>query len=117
MGNFIKAIFISLLLTVLLCSIGHEWVGFNLSLDDELLEPVVALGVIMSVFVTVLVVACLVIAGVLGSVLLFGLFFVAAIAGIMAFFGLFFSWPVIFVALILWLLLREKPNKNNSIHY
>ncbi|MFT5163128.1 MAG: hypothetical protein ACI9FJ_001713 [Alteromonadaceae bacterium] len=120
MRHFIKALMIScLVMAVLFCS-AHLWGGLNIVVDDQLLEPALALGVVMVSVIVSLFIGALVIAGVLGSMLLVGGFFAMAAfigIGLVFFSGLVISWPVIIAALVIWLLVREKPSKNNSVGY
>lgn len=117
MGNFIKALLISGLIMAVLYGSAHHWGGLEFFIDGQVLEPVLALGVVMvSVMVTLLVVA-LVIFGLLGSVFMVGGLIALVVVGVVFFSGLVISWPVVLAGVVIWLLVRDKPNKNNSMRY
>lgn len=121
MGNFIKAIFISAFIMAMLFYSAHFWGGLNVVIDGHLIEPILALGVVMVSVIVSIFIAALVIAGVFGSIMLVGGFVACIVAffaiSAMLFSGLFISWPVVIAAIVIWLLVRDKPNKNKPIHY
>jgi hypothetical protein len=116
-GNFLKAVFFGMIMMVVLFCFAHHWVGFDISIDDEIIEPILGLGAVMMAFIISMVVVGLVIAGVIGSVLLFGTVFVFLFGGIILFSGFMISWPVIIVAAILYLMVRDNPKKRARMRY
>lgn len=115
--NFFKAVFIGLILTALCMGAIHHWVGFDISIDGDLVEPVLALGVVMTVFLFVMAIVGLVIAGILGSVVLFGIVVAAFVGGIVLFASALFSWPVLLGLVVLWLICRDKPRQRAYERY
>lgn len=63
----------------------------------------------MTLLTMILVAFGLVVALMFGSAVVVGLAVFAAIAVVIAFLGSVFSWPVLIVALIVWMMLRKKP--------
>lgn len=65
----------------------------------------------------VLVAIGLAVALMFGSAIVVGLVVFAAIACVVALFGAVFSWPVLLVALIVWMLVRKKKSCECAGHY
>lgn len=65
----------------------------------------------------VLVAIGLAVALMFGSAVIVGLVIFAAIACVVALFGAIFSWPVLIVALIIWMMVRKKKSCECTGHY
>lgn len=111
MKNFFKALVLgTLMMAVLMCA-AHHWLGFDIVIDNHMVEPLIGMGVVMTAFIITMVVVGLVIAGILGSVLLVGALIAVAVGGVVFLSGMLFSWPVILGLVILWLICRDKPRR------
>ena len=64
----------------------------------------------MTILTFILVAIGLAVALMFGSAVVVGLVAFAAIACVIAIFGAVFSWPVLIVALIVWMMLRNKKS-------
>ena len=94
-----------------------DWHGVVHWLDGHWFESIIGLGVVMLSFIISLIVGALIVAALLGSLVFAGGLALLLIIGAVLFSGLFISWPVVLGVLVIWLLVRDKPRKNNSMGY
>lgn len=95
---------------------AHHFIGFDIVIDDDLIEPIFALGVVMTAFIVSMVVVALVIAGLLGSFFLIGALIALAVGGVVLFTGMLFSWPVLLTIVVIWLICRDKKSDRRAYH-
>ena len=98
---------------------SHQGFGFHIHFDENWFEPLFESGLTVGVVIMSMIVA-LVIGGLVLMGLLVGGFvtFIAAffVIGAMLLSSLVFSWPVIIAAVVIWLLVREKPRRHYGRH-
>ena len=71
----------------------------------------------LTILTFILVAIGLAVALMFGSAVVVGLVAFAALACVVALFGAVFSWPVLIVALIVWMMLRKKNTCHCEGHY
>jgi len=98
------AIFATLFITYVLGISFIEIFNVDLYVGDELIEPLKAIGVSAFVMVILVIVALAIVLSVFGSLIFIFMMVFGAIAMVMI--GVF--WPVIFIAFIIWLMVRDK---------
>ncbi len=117
MWNFIKAVTFGFVVMALLMYVAHQCVGFDIVIDDRMVEPVVGLGVVMLAFIIAMMVVGLVVAGILGSVVLVGTVIALAVGGVVFVSGVLFSWPVLLGLVVLYLICRDKRPRRSYGRY
>ncbi|WP_233267361.1 hypothetical protein [Paraglaciecola sp. L3A3] len=104
MKNLILAILIAIVLTSCFGMLANEWFNWNMSFDNKNLEPLAAVLAITGVIVLLVVVGFIV------AISLFGAIFLALLAATIGLFvaGLSVFWPAILLAIIIFLLVKDK---------
>ena len=79
---------------------------FNVDLyvGDKLIEPLKAISVSALIMVTLIILAFAIVMSVFGSLIFIGIMIFGALAMVMI--GIF--WPIIFIAIVIWLMVRDK---------
>ncbi|REL34257.1 hypothetical protein [Thalassotalea euphylliae] len=108
--SFFKSLLLAILATLFLTYVLGisilDLFDVDVYMGDELIEPLKAISFAALVAVVLVIVAMAIVLTVFGSILFVGLLVVGALG--LAAIGVF--WPVLVVAFILWLVLRE-PKK------
>ena len=102
------AIFATLFLTYVLGISVIELLNIDVYLDDQLMEPLKAIGVSALVAVLLVLVALAIVLSVFGSVIFITLLVFGGIAMVMV--GVF--WPILLIAVVIWLV--TSNNRKNS---
>ncbi len=102
--SLMLAIVATLFLTYVLGASVIDFFGVDVYMDDELIEPIKAISFSALAVVVLVVVALGIVLSVFGTMI----FFVMMILGGVAMFAIGVFWPVLLMALVLWLLTREK---------
>ena len=79
---------------------------FNVDLyvGEELIEPLKAISVSAIIMVILVILALAIVMSVFGSLIFIGMMIFGTLAMVMI--GIF--WPVIFIAFVIWLMVRDK---------
>ncbi|WP_448211753.1 hypothetical protein [Colwellia sp. MEBiC06753] len=109
--SLVLAILATLFLTYALGVSVLDIFDINIYMDDQLVEPIKSISFAALVAVLLVVVAMAIVLTVFGSIIFIGLLVIGSV-GLVAV-GVF--WPVLLVALVLWLVLRESPNKSAHV--
>ncbi len=109
--SFFKSLMLALLATLFLTYVFGvsflQLLDINITMNGEFLEPVKAIGLSALVVVVLVVIALGIVLSVFG-----GFIFIAAMVfGTLAMFAIGVFWPVLLVALVIWLVSRDKPIK------
>ncbi len=104
MKNAALAIVIAVLLTYAFGNLFSDWWGIHLMMGDEMLTPFENFAAASAVGIVFVII------GIIVAFSLFGALALAAIAGIAALLvaGVAAFWPIILVALAVWLIARSK---------
>ncbi|TWX55244.1 hypothetical protein [Colwellia hornerae] len=102
--SLILAIFATLFLTYVLGISFIEMFNVDLYVGDELIEPLKAISVSAIIMVILVMVALAIVMSVFGSLIFIGLMIFGTLALVMI--GIF--WPVIFIAVVIWLMAGDK---------
>ena len=102
--SLLLAIFATLFLTYVLGVSFLELLDINVTMNGELIEPLKAIGVSAVVTVILVFIALAIVLSVFGSLIFVGL--VVAGSLVMVAIGVF--WPVLLIAVIIWLVTRNK---------
>jgi len=102
--SLLLAIFATLFLTYVLGVSFLELLDINVTMNGELIEPLKAIGVSAVVTVILVFIALAIVLSVFGSLIFVGL--VVAGSLVMVAIGVF--WPVLLIAVIIWLVARNK---------
>ena len=105
--SLMLAIFATLFLTYVLGISIIELLNIDIYLDDQLMEPLKAIGVSALVAVLLVLVALAIVLSVFGSVIFITLLVFGGIAMVMV--GVF--WPILLIAVVIWLV-----TSNNRKH-
>jgi len=106
--SLILAIFATLFLTYVLGTSLLEVLNINVYMNGELIEPVKAIGVSAVVTVILVLVALAIILSVFGSLIFVGLL----VAGSLAMVAVGIFWPVLLIAVVIWLVTRKKAGNH-----
>ena len=106
--SLMLAIFATLFLTYVLGISVIELLNIDVYLDDQLMEPLKAIGVSALVAVLLVLVALAIVLSVFGSVIFITLLVFGGIAMVMV--GVF--WPILLIAVVIWLV--TSNNRKNS---
>jgi len=101
------AMIATIFLTYVFGSSFLQWLDINIMMNGELLEPIAAISLSALVVIILVVVAFAIVLSVFGSFI----FIVAMLLGALAMVTIGVFWPVILVALAIWLICKEKPVK------
>lgn len=112
--SLLLAIFATLFLTYVLGVSFLELLDVNVYMDGELIEPLKAIGVSAVATVILVLIALAIVLSVFGSLIFIGLL----IAGSLAMVAVGVFWPVLLIAVIIWLVTRNKSKKqyNQASH-
>ncbi len=105
--SLLLAIFATLFLTYVLGVSFLELLDINVYMDGELIEPLKAIGVSAVATVILVLIALAIVLSVFGSLIFIGLL----IAGSLAMVAIGVFWPVFLIAVIIWLMTRNKSEK------
>jgi hypothetical protein len=98
------AILATLFLTYVLGISFIEMFNVDLYVGEELIEPLKAISVSAIIMVIFVIMAFAIVLSVFGSLIFIGMMVFGALAMVMI--GVF--WPVIFIAFVIWLMVRDK---------
>lgn len=104
MKNAALAIIIAVLLTYAFGNLFSDWWGIHLMMGDEMLTPFENFAAASAVGIVFVII------GIIVAFSLFGALALAAVAGIAALLvaGVAAFWPIILVAMAVWLIARSK---------
>ncbi|WP_448569459.1 hypothetical protein [Thalassotalea ganghwensis] len=109
--SFIKSLFIATLATFFLTFVFGasliELFDINVYAGDSIVEPLKAISISALVVVVIMVAVVAVILSVFGTLIFVGILVAGSIALVVL--GMF--WPILIAAVLIWLLVRDKPNK------
>ncbi len=105
--SLMLAIFATLFLTYVLGVSFLELLDVNVYMGEELIEPIKAIGVSALVVVLLVVVALAIVLSVFGSLIFIAMIVVGSLAMVTV--GVF--WPVLLMAIVIWLITRDKQQK------
>lgn len=108
--SLLLAIIATLFLTYVLGTSFLELFDINVYMDGESVEPLKAIGASAVASVILVLIALAIVLSVFGSVIFIGLL----IAGSLVMVAIGILWPVLLIALAIWLLTRTKHNKENT---
>ncbi|NQZ89056.1 MAG: hypothetical protein HRT54_15880 [Colwellia sp.] len=104
MKSLMLAIFATLFLTYVLGISFIEMFNVDLYVGEELIEPLKAISVSAIIMVILVILALAIVMSVFGSLIFIGMMIFGTLAMVMI--GIF--WPVIFIAFVIWLMVRDK---------
>ncbi len=109
--SFLKSLTLAILATVFLTyvfGVGMlELMDMHVVVDGEIMEPLKAIGVSALVVLTLVIIALAIVLSVFGSLIFIGLILFGSIA--MVTLGVF--WPIVLIAMVIWLLSRNGATK------
>jgi hypothetical protein len=109
--SFFKSLILAILATIFLTyvfGVGMlELMDLHVMMDGEVIEPLKAIGVSALVVVILVVVALAIVLSVFGSIIFIGLVIFGSIAMVTV--GVF--WPILLMAVVIWLFSRNKNTK------
>jgi hypothetical protein len=104
MKSLMLAIFVTLFITCVLGISFIEMFNVDLYVGQELIAPLKAISVSAMIMVIIVMLAFAIVISVFGSLIFIGMMLFGIFAMVMM--GVF--WPVIFITLIIWLMVRDK---------
>jgi hypothetical protein len=109
--SFFKSLTLAILATIFLTyvfGVGMlELMNLHVMMDGEVIEPLKAIGVSALVVVLLVVIALAIVLSVFGSFIFIGLVLFGSIAMVTV--GIF--WPILLMAVVIWLFSRNKSTK------
>ena len=102
--SLMLAIFATLFLTYVLGISFIEMFNVDLYVGEELIEPLKAISVSALVMVILVLAAFAIVLSVFGSIIFIAMMIFGALAMVMI--GVF--WPVFFIAIVIWLMVRDQ---------
>ncbi|HCM47792.1 MAG TPA: hypothetical protein DIS98_09925 [Colwellia sp.] len=109
--SFFKSLILAILATIFLTyvfGVGMlEVINLNVMIDGEVIEPLKAIGVSALVVMLLVIIALAIVLSVFGSLIFISLILLGSIA--MVAIGVF--WPIVLIALVIWLFSRNKNTK------
>ena len=109
--SFFKSLILAILATIFLTyvfGVGMlELMNVHVMMDGEVIEPLKAIGVSALVVVLLVVIALAIVLSVFGGLIFIVLVLFGSIA--MVTIGVF--WPILLMAVVIWLLCRDKNTK------
>ncbi len=108
--SLLLAIFATLFLTYVLGTSIIEMFDINVYVGDNLIEPIKAISVSALVIVVLMLVAVAIVVSVFGGIIFVGLLVIGSLT--MVAIGVF--WPVLLIALVIWLFARDKQPKQSQ---
>jgi hypothetical protein len=111
--SLLLAIFATLFLTYALGVSFLELLDINVYMDGELIEPLKAIGVSAVAVVILVLIALAIVLSVFGSFIFVSLLVLGSVA--MVAIGVF--WPVLLIAVVIWLVTRNKGTTKEETQY
>ncbi|HBY87993.1 MAG TPA: hypothetical protein DEO86_19230 [Colwellia sp.] len=112
--SFFKSLILAILATIFLTyvfGVGMlELMDLHVMLDGEVVEPLKAIGVSALVVVVLVVAALGIVLSVFGGMIFIGLVIFGSIAMVTV--GIF--WPILLMAVVIWLFTRNNSSRNKS---
>lgn len=112
--SFFKSLTLAILATIFLTyvfGVGMlELMNLHVMMDGEVIEPLKAIGVSALLVVLLVVIALAIVLSVFGSLIFIGLVLFGSIAMVTV--GVF--WPIILMAVVIWLFTRNKNTVNKQ---
>jgi len=108
--SLVLAIMTTLFLTYVLGISVIEMLNIDVYVDDQLMEPLKAIGVSALVAVLLVLVALTIVLSVFGSVIFISLLVFGGIVMVMV--GVF--WPVLFIAVVIWLVTSNSSKHSRA---
>ena len=108
--SLLLAIFATLFLTYVLGVSFLELLDINVYMDGELIEPLKAIGVSAVATVILILIALAIVLSVFGSFIFISLLVLGGVA--MVAIGVF--WPVLLIAVVIWLVTRNKSTSKEE---
>lgn len=108
--SLVLAIIATLFITYVLGVSLLEVFDMGITIGDEIVEPLQAIGVSALVAVCIVLAAVAIVFTVFGSLIFVGLLVLGGVA--LCAIGIF--WPILLIALIIWLICRDKPQATYS---
>ena len=112
--SFIKSLFLAIVATLFLTYVLGisliDMLNIDVYVDNELMEPIKAIGVSALVAVMLVLAALAIVLSVFGTVIFITLLVCGGIAMVMV--GVF--WPVFLIAAFIWLLTRDNSNQRHA---
>jgi hypothetical protein len=109
--SFFKSLILAILATIFLTyvfGVGMlELMDLHVMMDGEVIEPLKAIGVSALVVVLLVVIALAIVLSVFGSIIFIGLVIFGSIAMVTV--GVF--WPILLMAVVIWLFSRNTNTK------
>ena len=102
--SLLLALFATLFLTYILGASFLELLDINVYMDGQLIEPLKAIGVSALATIILVLIALAIVLSVFGSLIFIGILIAGSI--LMVAIGVF--WPVLLIAVIIWLVTRNK---------
>jgi len=106
--SLLLAILATLFLTYVLGSSVMEMLDVNVYVGDNLVEPIKAISISALVIVALMLVAVAIVVSVFGGIIFVSLLVVGSLALVAI--GIF--WPVLLIAVVIWLFARDKQPKH-----
>jgi hypothetical protein len=111
--SLVLAIFATLFLTYALGSSFLELLNINVYMEGELIEPLKAISVSALAIVLLVIFSLAIVLSVFGTFIFIGLLLIGSIA--MVAIGVF--WPVLLIAIVIWLVARNKSTIEENSQY
>ena len=108
--SLLLAIFATLFLTYVLGISLLEVFNINITMNNELIEPLKAISVSALVVVVLVLVALAIVMSVFGSII----FIVMLVLGSLAMVAVGVFWPVLLIAAVIWLVSSKKEKHHTS---
>jgi len=109
--SFLKSLTLAIIATLFLTYVFGagllELMNINVMMDGEVVEPLKAIGVSALIVVVLVVISLAIILSVFGGLIFIGLILLGSIA--MLTLGVF--WPIVLMAVVIWLFSRNKSTK------
>jgi len=111
--SLLLAIFATFFLTYVLGISLLEMFDINITMNNELIEPLKAISVSALVVVVLVLVALAIVMSVFGSII----FIVMLVLGSLAMVAVGVFWPVFLIAAIIWLVSSKKEKPSTVYHH
>lgn len=108
--SLVLAMFATIFLTYVFGTSFLQLFDINVYMDGELVEPLKAIGVSALATVILVLIALAIILSVFGSIIFIALLVVGSLAMVAV--GVF--WPVLLIAVVIWLVTRNKDSSINK---
>ncbi len=111
--SLLLAIFATLFLTYALGTSFLELLDIHVYMDGEVIEPLKAIGFSAMAVVALVLIALAIVLSVFGSFIFISLLVLGSVAMI----AINVFWPVLFAAIAIWLLMRNKGEASKETQY